>query len=140
MVLAQARPHVDAVVLESMYPTIAQAVQDRLRLYLGSLGPAAAPLLMLQLHPRLGISADRLRPIEHVASIDAPVFIISGTLDQHTPIAEARQLFEAAASPKEFWAVEGAAHVDLHDFTPIEYEHRIAEFFGRYLRSPGPPE
>lgn len=112
-VLADNRSPVDAVVLESMYPTIEQAVADRLRLHIGPVGPILSPLLMIQLGLRLGIDAKQLRPIDKIGLIGAPVLVMSGTLDRHTTIQEARQRFSAAMEPKEFWEVEGAAHVDL---------------------------
>lgn len=133
-VLADDRPPVDAVVLESMYPTIAQAVADRLRLHLGPVGPILSPLLLGQLGPRLGIDPKQLRPVDKVGSIGAPVLLVSGTIDRDTTIQEAEQLFAAASQPKEFWEVQGAAHVDLHRFAPAQYESRVSEFLARYLR------
>jgi fermentation-respiration switch protein FrsA (DUF1100 family) len=135
IVLAEGRPHVDAVILESMYPTIEQAVVDRLRLHLGPVGPALSPLLLAQFHARLGTSVERLRPIDHVGSLGSPVLILSGTLDQHTTMAEARAIFAAAQPPKEFWAVEGAAHVNLHSFRREEYERRVGAFLEANLRA-----
>jgi uncharacterized protein len=128
-VLADDRPPVDAVVLESMYPTIDQAVADRLRIWLGPLGPVVAPLLLMQLRPRLGIDADRLRPIDRLGRLGAPVLITSGTTDQNTTLDEARAIFAAAPEPKEFWAVQGAAHVN----SKAEYERRVGGFLARYL-------
>jgi fermentation-respiration switch protein FrsA (DUF1100 family) len=133
-VLAEGRPPVNAVILESMYPTIEQAVSDRLRLHLGPAGPVLAPLLMMQIHARLGISAERLRPIDQVGSIGAPVLIVSGTHDRHTSIDEARAIFAAAQAPKTFWAVDGAAQVNLHTFAKAEYERRVATFLAANLR------
>lgn len=135
MVLAGEHPKADAVILESMYPTLEQAVGDRLRLHLGLIGPALAPLLMVQLHPRLGIDSARLRPIDRIGALGAPVLLISGTEDQHTTIDEAKALFSAASEPKEFWPVEGAAHVDLHQFAAAEYERRVSGFLARYLHN-----
>ena len=43
---------------------------------------------------------ERLRPIDHVGSLGAPVLILSGTLDQHTTIDEARAIFAAAQPPE----------------------------------------
>jgi len=51
---------VDALVLESVYPTIEAAVDGRLRSRLGALGPHFSPLLTLQLPLWLGLSADSL--------------------------------------------------------------------------------
>ena len=68
-------PHplpVDALVLESVYTNIAPAITNRLRAVLGpSLGRILAPaleyLFELLLPPVLGVNANDLRPIDHVA-------------------------------------------------------------------------
>jgi uncharacterized protein len=132
-VLADGRPAVDAVVLESMYPTIEDAVADRLRHYLGPLGPVFSPPLLSQLRPRLHIDESRMRPIDRIGHLGAPVLIVSGTRDDHTTIDEARALFAAASAPKELWAVEGAGHVNLYTFAKAQYERRVGDFLGRYL-------
>ncbi len=64
----------------------------------------------------------------------APVFIINGTNDRHTPLERARALYDRAAQPKQFWAVEGAVHEDLHAFAGREYEARVLAFLSRHLR------
>ncbi len=133
-VLARDRPTVSAVVLESMYPTIDQALADRLRLHLGSLGPPLAPLLEMLLRPQLGITAADLRPIDRMSGLEAPVFVIAGTRDDHTTPQETRSIFAAAVHPKQLWWVQGAAHVDLYDFAGKEYASRILEYFAKYLR------
>ena len=74
-----------------------------------------------------------------MATIGTPVFILSGTVDRHTSIEEARSLFEAAAAPKDFWAVEGAAHVNLYRFAKGEYERRVSSFLERYMTPPRSP-
>lgn len=135
LVLANPYPAPSAVILESMYPTISEAVADRLAMRLGEVGRISAPLLLWQLPWQLGISQQQLRPIDHIAALGAPLLLASGTLDQHTTIAEARRLFDAAGAPKEFWAVESAAHVDLYLFTPRTYEARILAFLHRYLHN-----
>lgn len=139
LVLSKATPPPDAVVLESMYPTIAEAVADRLMLRLGPAGRAMAPLLLWQLPVRLGLTADELRPIAEMPSLRAPVLVMAGTLDQHTTLAESRRIFEAAAEPKEFWAVEGAAHVDLFAHSPQAYASRVLPFLANHLHQPTNP-
>ena len=61
------------------------------------------------------------------------MLMIHGAVDRHTQIEEARREFAAAAEPKMFWEVPGAAHVDMHDFVSAEYEKRVDAFFARYL-------
>ncbi|BDG02209.1 alpha/beta hydrolase [Anaeromyxobacter oryzae] len=125
---------VDALVLESVYPTIRDAVRDRLRAWLGPLGGALVPGAMAWLFPRSGVTPEQLRPIDRIAQETAPVFVLAGTADRYTTLDESRALFDAAPEPKAFWAVEGAAHVDLHAFTPAEYEARVGAFLADHLR------
>lgn len=132
--LSGTTPPPSAVILESMYPTIVEAVSDRLQIRLGSAGEVIAPLLLLQLPLRLGIGTDDLRPIDHIGSIGAPLLLVSGTQDHHTTVKETQRLYEAAKEPKELWLMEGAAHVDLHAFSPLAYEKRITDFLGKYLK------
>jgi len=138
-VLARDRPTVSAVVLESMYPTIDQALSDRLRLHLGALGSVIAPVFKMLLQPRLGITANDLRPIDRMSGLNAPVLIIAGTRDEHTTLPETEAVFAAAVQPKQLWLVPGAAHVDLHQVARKEYERRILDYFGKYLCSPPTP-
>lgn len=123
----------DAVVLESMYPTIEEAVVDRLKLRFGAAGGPLSELLLMQLPLRLGISREQLRPIDHIGSLKAPVLIAAGSEDQLTTLPETQRLFQAAADPKELWLVPGAGHVDLHAFSPADYERRISVFMARNL-------
>jgi fermentation-respiration switch protein FrsA (DUF1100 family) len=125
---------VDAMILEMVYPTIRQAVADRLRMQCGPWGPLFTPLLTAQLKPRLGCSSDDLRPIEKVRALTIPKLFIAGTKDRHTTLAESMEMFQAAAGPKEWWAVEGAAHEDLHKFAKSEYEGHVLEFLKTRIR------
>lgn len=124
----------DALVLESVYPTIDLAIADRMRAWLWVLGAPVARVLMAELEPVLGVPETALRPIDRIGRVREPVFVISGTADRYTHIAEARALYDSVRAPKEFWAVDGAAHVDMHAYAKGEYEVRVGEFLGRYLR------
>ena len=134
-VLADASPAPNAVVLESMYPTITNAVEDRLAIRLGPLGKDLSPLLLWQLGLRLGTTPEQLRPIVQIGYLHAPLLIASGAIDQHTPISEAQSIFAAANQPKTLWVVTGAAHVDLYSYSPRSYEARVLSFFAKYLQS-----
>lgn len=134
-VLAKLRPTPNAVVLESMYPTIEEAVAGRLTMRLGSAGASLAPILLWQLPLRTGMSSEDLRPIQHLKDLGAPVLVTSGAEDRHTTWAETQRVFQSARQPKELWRVDGAAHVDLHAFQPNEYERRVFGFLAKYLRN-----
>ncbi|SHL71870.1 Alpha/beta hydrolase family protein [Nitrosospira sp. Nsp11] len=134
IVLAKNPLRLDAVVLESLHPTIEEAVENRLRLHLGQLGPVFSPLLLSQLSFRLDASPDELNPISRIGDLNAPLLLISGTDDRHTTVAEAERLFDAAGQPKEIWIVPGGGHFNMHAYAGKEYENRISDFLQWYLR------
>jgi fermentation-respiration switch protein FrsA (DUF1100 family) len=99
----------------------------------GFIGHLVTPLLTCQLRPRLGIGLDDLKPIDRAAKITVPKFFIAGAADRLTTAEESRALFAAAAEPKQFWLVAGAAHVDIHAFAREEYERRVLDFLAPRL-------
>jgi len=135
LVLAKLDQPPNAVVLESMYPTITEAVANRLDLAVGPAARHFTTLLTWQLPLRLGIWPSELEPLTALPSLGSPVLIVSGDRDLHTTLAETKRLFQAASEPKDLWIVEGAAHVDLYAFSPEVYKSKISGFLSRYLRS-----
>lgn len=131
--LAEPPLEADAFVLEMVYPTLEEAVADRLRMRLGTWGGKLSPLLTTQLRPRLGVGAEEMRPVERVAGVAGPKLFVAGARDRHTTLEESRRLFEAAPGPKELWVIEAAAHTDLHAAAREEYERRVLDFFKKTL-------
>lgn len=137
LLFARRQPELDALVLESVYPTIEDAVQDRLAMRLGEAAShVLSPLLLMQLPLRLNLSAAQLRPEEAIATLHAPLLIAAGTDDQHTRWPETQRLFAAAPEPKTLWPVPGAAHVDLHGYDAGVYEARLLPWLQTRLRKP----
>jgi len=134
IVFSDVQPLLAATVLESLYPTLDGALAHRLRIRFGALGPWLAPLLLVQLEPRLGVRPEQLRPIERLALFRHPVLLAHGAADRHTPIDEAERMFAALPAEKESFFVADAAHVDLHRAGEDEYERRIGAFFIKHLR------
>jgi uncharacterized protein len=130
----------DAAVLESMYPSIEEAVADRLQSRLGAaVGRLAAPLLLWQLPLRLDIDARLLRPVDHIGALNMPLLIASGTADLHTHWAETERIYAAARAPKTLLPVQGAAHVDLQAYDPAAYAGAVLPFLARHLRQAREP-
>ncbi|TWU05553.1 alpha/beta hydrolase [Stieleria varia] len=125
----------DALVLESVYPNIHAAIDNRVSAKLGPLSPIPTSLLLIQLQLRLGISPSDLRPIDHLSQIECPVCIASGTSDRHTTESETRAMFEAAPEPKSLWLADGAAHVDLLNHDREAYRQQVLGFLNRHLRT-----
>ncbi len=126
---------IDALILESVYPNINDAVHNRVAVTLGPLSSIPAELLLVQLQPRFGIVPSQLRPIDHISNVGSPVFLISGTEDRYTTATETKQMFAAAREPKDLWLVDGVAHVDLYRASPQEYKTRVLNFLKQHMRT-----
>lgn len=119
------------VALESMYPTLHDAIDCRFRRTLWMPGWLGGLFMVPFAEWRLGISAEAVAPIDHVAKLPCPVFILHGERDAHTFSTSARAVFARAREPKSLWIVPGAAHVDLYGFAKGEYEQRLLAFIQR---------
>lgn len=123
----------DALVLEAVYSTIGRAVENRLSLRLGDTGKLVAPLFLMQIEPILGMRPGELSPVAAITRVTSPVLIVGGSADRRTQTDETNRLFSHASKPKSIWVLEGARHVDFHDFSPDAYEEKILEFFRSHL-------
>ena len=137
VVFANLSPSPDAIVLESMYPTITQATENRLIMRLGELGKYMTPLLLMQLPMRLGITAQDLEPIKHLGKIKSPVLVAAGTKDLHTKWAETLNIFAAIQSVKSLYPVIEAAHIDLFAFNPDRYKNQVFTFLHNHVAKDG---
>ncbi|HEY4129797.1 MAG TPA: alpha/beta fold hydrolase [Gemmatimonadaceae bacterium] len=128
----------NAFVLESVYPTIRQAVRDRLSTWFGPfswVGRQLTSTVIGVVGSEVGVSESELQPIDRIGEINAPLLLISGTADPYTPIVEAESLYAHAPPAKTFWAVQGAQHEDLYEYTPNEYRRRVEGFLAEWLRA-----
>ena len=123
----------DAVVLEAVYPRVSGAIENRIRIRLDGLAPLLAPLLLVQLAPRLGVSPGQLEPIRSIGRLGAPVLVVAGSRDRHTTPAESEEMFRAAAEPKQRWVVEGAHHQDFLAHDGAGYERHVIGFLRAHL-------
>jgi uncharacterized protein len=117
-----------AMVLEAVFASFDDAVDNRLRLYFGRLGPLLKPGLSWQFKPRLGFEMAALRPVDHISRLASPMLLIAGDADAHATLPEMQALYARAQAPKHLWVIPGAGHVDFHrDFRPA-YEQRVGAF------------
>ncbi len=124
---------IDVLVLESVYPSIDEAVANRVRARLGPLGPVATWLLLAQLRVRLGISPDDLRPIDALREIDCPVLMMAGAEDRHTTLAETRRMFDCIPTEKTLEVFPEFGHKDLCGSDPEKYRERLLSFLDEHL-------
>jgi fermentation-respiration switch protein FrsA (DUF1100 family) len=96
-------------------------VENQIRVRVGPLAPVLSPLLLLQLKPRLNISASDLEPIKHISQLGAPVLIAAGSADEHTTLDESKDLYATASTPKELWRSCGnVPNRDTETFSELE--------------------
>ncbi len=81
------------------------------------------------------VARNQFRSIDKIGSVDCPVLIIHGRLDQRIPIEQGRRLFEAAAEPREFLEIPGAGHNDIARRGRLRYWLRLSQFRDRTLRA-----
>lgn len=134
IVLTKNPLQLDAAILESLHPTIEEAVENRLKLHFGEFGSIFLPLILFQLSFLLDIPINELSPITQINNLNSPLLLISGTQDAHTTLPETERLFATARAPKELWIIQDAGHFNMHSYAGSEYENRISSFLYQHLR------
>jgi alpha-beta hydrolase superfamily lysophospholipase len=124
---------IHALILEEVYPTIAEALTNRTRMRVGPFAPLATAILLSQLEPQLGVAADELRPIDKLADAECPVLLLAGGEDLHTTREQTQRMFERTLNPRECVVFEGAEHVDLLQFDPERYRRVTLDFLEQHL-------
>lgn len=127
--LSKNKAEADAVVLEMVYSTMQVALENRLNMWLFDGAEIFTPLLSYQFKPRFGFSIDDLRPIDKIKQIKSPVLFIVGEKDLHASLPESKEFLDEANEPKDLWVVPNAAHQDLHQLVPNDYEKKVLDFF-----------
>ncbi len=127
--LAAAELHdVHWVVLESVYPTLTDAVDRRFRRTFGIPGWLGASLMTPLAEHRLGINVRDVAPLEYIGRLPCPVLIAHGDRDTHTLPTAAHAFFARAHEPKSLWIVSNVAHEDLYGRARADYEAHLFGF------------
>ena len=99
------------LILESSFPSIAAVA----KFHYGG----------LPLHWLIGAEFTLIDRLPHLS---LPKLIIHGDQDDIIPLELGRQVFEAAKSPKFFYAIPGADHNNTYQVGGAAYFRRLAEF------------
>jgi fermentation-respiration switch protein FrsA (DUF1100 family) len=70
--------------------------------------------------------------------IHSPMLFLHGSDDEVVPIAEARQLFDAARADKRFVEINGGGHVNLADVDPRTFSNAIHQFLEAHAPGASP--
>lgn len=126
-----------AFVLVCVYADIDAAIRNRIAAHAPAPFPALlTPLLKHQCKPRFGVAPDRLRPIEALRMVKAPVLIVGGAADAYTPPEESRAMALAAASQtRDLLLLERMNHDRASWANSPAYRERLKNFFAGALQS-----
>ncbi|WP_163831815.1 alpha/beta hydrolase [Spartinivicinus ruber] len=86
---------VEAIVIESVYPTIKKAITNRLTARMGEWGTYFEPLLTYQLPLRLGVKPSDLQPVKDIENITKPILVIGGEKDTRTTLEDTQWLYKS---------------------------------------------
>ncbi|MFK7819105.1 MAG: alpha/beta hydrolase [Planctomycetaceae bacterium] len=125
--------NLDAIVLEAVFPTLREAIFNRVSEKFGPLSHIPAWSLLAQFPIRLGFSANEIQPIQRLPAMRCPTQILCGSVDPHTPLTESRAMFEAACEPKQLVIFEGAGHTDFLKYDEALYSREVIGFLTKHL-------
>lgn len=127
---AGADDRVKAIVIQSSYSSLPQAVEDSFENF--SLLPRwpFAPLIITLAEFRTGLEMKQISSSRDLAAMPPrPVFIIHSDSDNLFPLHHAQFMYEAANGPKDMWVVEGLPHINPITGNEAEYKQKIIAFF-----------
>lgn len=131
------RPEIAALVADSPYASLEEAIDHRVRAF--RLRPLMAfCYASVSMGERIaGMNIRALRPVDVVGQISPrPLLIIAGDNDGYLPPDHPRAVYEAAGDPKELWMVPDCGHANARNSCQDEYLQRVDQFFRRYLGAP----
>ncbi len=126
VLLAAARdPAIDAVVAENPFTTLRELMRHALR----DQPPPSDWLLEAVIVTHLLRTGGRglPSPLEAVAAIRQPLYLMHGTADRVIPYQHSERL-HAAAPGSQLWLAEGAVHAALYNRYPEEWTRRVRGF------------
>lgn len=137
IIYAAGNPGVAAVATGSAF-ALTQEVVEKFIEFETDLPPAVIPVLakfiIFWAEQAADFSSQELDTESVIDQISpVPVLIIHGGSDDKIGPAVGRQLYEAAAEPKELVWIEEAGHVNFEDYQPELYRDALVDFFDQYL-------
>jgi len=124
---------VKAVVIESPYATLREAVDTRFRLRTGLHSRPWLGLVMDQAESMVGVTMGEVMPIAEAGRLACPAFLVAGEQDVLATPDESRRIYEALPMKGGFWSVPWAGHTDFLSYDPAGYRTRVMGFLEQAL-------
>lgn len=121
---------VKAIVIQSSYSSLADAVEDAFDEYTVFPKWPFAPLITALAEYKVGLDISQIDSAHSLATMPVrPVLIIHSRDDGLFPFYHAQKMYDMAQEPKQLWAVSGIGHVNPIMGHEAEYKERILHFF-----------
>lgn len=129
-------PEIKAAIADSPFQSANKAVEEGFTRVTDLPAFPFAPVTLLIIRFRLGISPGDVVPEDQISAISPrPILLIHGLADTKVTPGNSEALFAAAGEPKELWLLPGSEHTDgIKKDYQDEYSQRMVEFFDRYLK------
>jgi fermentation-respiration switch protein FrsA (DUF1100 family) len=122
-----------AVIGDSVFPSLEQAVERRGRLLFGPLSPLIQPPVQRVWRRLHQAEPDAVSPEAAIASLSPrPVLLVHCERDIYLDERDLRALYDRAGDPRELWRVPGALHMGAVRRSPHEYVQRVLSFLRRH--------
>jgi uncharacterized protein len=117
------------VVLECTPSDLRLTFEHDMRNAYGALGGLCSSLVEPLLEWRLGVSRkDYTPPVDNVAKLHCPLYVIAGGADVRSLPNEVRSISDRANEPKWFWLIPGAPHANYYPMFGAIYEAHVLHF------------
>ncbi|MEW5960354.1 MAG: alpha/beta fold hydrolase [Chloroflexota bacterium] len=131
-------PRLQAVIIESSYSSLPDAVDDAFDNLSFFPRQPFAPLLIGLAERRVGVSIRQVDSARDLATLSPrAVMIIHGNDDTMFPPRHAQKMYDAAGEPKELWLIEGLGHGNPAIEHEAEFRARVLSFLERAFAGQG---
>ncbi len=93
--------------------------------------PLFLPFLKLAAFFELGFNYEKYDVLKLIKKINVPLFVTSAKRDEIIPPADAKEIYERANNPKEFWESDTTHTTFAND--PTELKKRVLNFLSKYI-------
>jgi fermentation-respiration switch protein FrsA (DUF1100 family) len=133
-ILAAAQlPAIAAVIGDSVFPSLEQAVQRRGQLIFGPLSPLIQTPVRRVWRRLHQADPEAVSPEAAIHTLSPrPVLLIHCERDIYLAENDVRTLYDRAGDPREFWRVPAALHMGALRLSPAEYMDRVLSFLRRH--------
>lgn len=129
----------DAVILESVFDTMCDAIRARFRA-MGVPAFPAAELLAFWGGRQFGFNAFAHNPVAYASAVTCPVLFLHGTDDPRAPVAQARRVYAAVPGAKEFVAFDGVGHASYAAAHPDAWRAAVRAFLAPFITPESAPK